>query len=308
VALPPFFPLSPLVRPTYLPDRPVGATPATFAADFDDSSLISLLLACHCQPATASLAATTTHRDRPPLPATTTVTDTIAAISIAAAEAAAAAAAATSVAAYSTAFSAACFNAETARRGHTKFLAVLLDPRGTGSDWSAHVNSTFAWAEAASAETVAADKACDGHTQARQTPSTRTPGIASTPHPTDEIPLNAFHFTASWLLLGPPWEERWTAVSQQTVFLDVLNCSSSLNLNWRRRLASFKRKCAQFKYLSIENVLWEYEFSGNQIEAMQIMWSVLRDDEHVPNVQKSSPNQMVRIYRVIFTFYLACLQ
>ncbi len=37
-----------------------------------------------------------------------------------------------------------------------------------------------------------------------------------------------------------------------------------------------------------------YGVSGTQIEAMQIMWGVLRDNEQVPSMQKSLPDQMVR--------------
>ncbi len=41
--------------------------------------------------------------------------------------------------------------------------------------------------------------------------------------------------------------------------------------------------------------LLHHGFTRTQIEAMQIMWSVLRDNEQVPNVQKSLSHQMVRI-------------
>ena len=46
---------------------------------------------------------------------------------------------------------------------------------------------------------------------------------------------------------------------------------------------------------------------GTQIKAMQIMWNVLRENEQVPNVQKSLSDQMVRIAHNFHIFSLRVL-
>ncbi len=69
------------------------------------------------------------------------------------------------------------------------------------------------------------------------------------------------------------------------------------------RLAPPRRWCGwtlpSFRIEHLVSTLSLYGFTRTQIETMQIMWSLLRDNEQVPNVQKSISDQMVRIVTFI---------
>ena len=60
------------------------------------------------------------------------------------------------------------------------------------------------------------------------------------------------------------------------------------------------RKQGAHEQRIIASTFSHHGFTGTQIEAMQIVWSMLGDDEQVPNMQETLPDQMVRIVHLSY--------